>query len=412
ASAQAGKGLASISKWVSLGSDIGCVWGEAKGSAALPYQTCIDLSEPAFKCSCPSRKFPCKHGLGLFLLYAQGHCQTGSRPAWVTEWLDKRATRTETKVAKPRAEADPEAQSKRAAKREDHVASGIADCETWLRDLVRDGFANPAQASRRHFEAIASRLVDSQAPGLARLVRQMGETVSSGPAWQERLLERAATLYLLLQAFKRQDLLSDPVRADMRQAIGWTIRREELAAEPQVADVWTVLGQRTIVEDRVTTQRSWLYGVGTKRWATVLAFSVAGSPYDPALVPGTALAGSLAFFPGAAPLRALPMEVEATAPIPQPVATIDECLYAYATALSESPWIEAFPFALGNVRFGRTGDRWLAVQEGKALPLSSRLEPWKVLALTGGEPFDLVGEWNGRELEGLSAQIGGRLCRL
>jgi len=28
------------------------------------------LSEPAFKCSCPSRKFPCKHGLGLLLLYA------------------------------------------------------------------------------------------------------------------------------------------------------------------------------------------------------------------------------------------------------------------------------------------------------------------------------------------------------
>ena len=41
-----------------------------QGSAASPYQTGIDLSEPAFQCTCPSHKFPCKHGLGLFLLLA------------------------------------------------------------------------------------------------------------------------------------------------------------------------------------------------------------------------------------------------------------------------------------------------------------------------------------------------------
>src|SRR5437660_1496499 len=67
-SAKAGKELASPRKWLTLGQEGQAAWGECQGSGAHPYQTKIDLSEPAFQCTCPSRKFPCKHALGLFLL--------------------------------------------------------------------------------------------------------------------------------------------------------------------------------------------------------------------------------------------------------------------------------------------------------------------------------------------------------
>ena len=66
-SVKAGRELATARKWVSLGRSEQAVWGECQGSGAKPYQTKIDLSEPAFQCSCPSRKFPCKHALGLLL---------------------------------------------------------------------------------------------------------------------------------------------------------------------------------------------------------------------------------------------------------------------------------------------------------------------------------------------------------
>ena len=68
--AKAGNALAQKSKWLRLGFDSRAVWGECQGSGKEPYRTKIDLREPAFACSCPSRKFPCKHGLGLFLLLA------------------------------------------------------------------------------------------------------------------------------------------------------------------------------------------------------------------------------------------------------------------------------------------------------------------------------------------------------
>ena len=71
ASAKSARGLTSTGQWPLLGSDASSVWGECQGSGARPYQTQVDLSGPAFKCSCPSRKFPCKHGLALMLIRAQ-----------------------------------------------------------------------------------------------------------------------------------------------------------------------------------------------------------------------------------------------------------------------------------------------------------------------------------------------------
>src|SRR4030095_16936446 len=91
-SVKAGQGLSSPGKWVSLGRSGRSVWGECQGSGKLPYRTQADLSGPAFNCSCPSRKFPCKHGLGLLLLLAANPARVAESepPAWVGEWLSKR----------------------------------------------------------------------------------------------------------------------------------------------------------------------------------------------------------------------------------------------------------------------------------------------------------------------------------
>ena len=91
-SAKAGQSLANRRKWLALGRSDRAAWGECQGSAREPYRTQIDLAEPAFRCSCPSRKFPCKHGLGLFLLLASDPAafDRGAPPAWVAEWLSRR----------------------------------------------------------------------------------------------------------------------------------------------------------------------------------------------------------------------------------------------------------------------------------------------------------------------------------
>src|SRR5262249_32516216 len=108
-SAKSGKDLSAPRKWKSLGADAACAWGTLQGSGKDPYQTSIDFSGPAFKCTCPSRKFPCKHGLGLLLIVAQqpGAMSEKQPPAWTTEWLAKRVEKEEKKIAKAAAPAEP-----------------------------------------------------------------------------------------------------------------------------------------------------------------------------------------------------------------------------------------------------------------------------------------------------------------
>ena len=70
ASVKAGKGLASRAKWLLLEYSDRAIWGHCQGSGQTPYQTVVDIKDIAFRCSCPSRKFPCKHALGLLYMYA------------------------------------------------------------------------------------------------------------------------------------------------------------------------------------------------------------------------------------------------------------------------------------------------------------------------------------------------------
>ena len=64
---------------------------------ALMESDFVEIAAPAFKCTCPSRKFPCKHGLALLLLNtSEGALFAATNaPPWVTDWLASRQQRAE-----------------------------------------------------------------------------------------------------------------------------------------------------------------------------------------------------------------------------------------------------------------------------------------------------------------------------
>ena len=101
-SAKAAQGLQNPSQWPTLGASGVAVWGECQGSGSKPYQTQVDLAGPAFRCSCPSRKFPCKHGLALLMLQVQQPARftATETPPWVAEWLASRAEKAQKQEAR------------------------------------------------------------------------------------------------------------------------------------------------------------------------------------------------------------------------------------------------------------------------------------------------------------------------
>jgi hypothetical protein len=169
-SAKAAQAQARTAKWSETGASERAVWGLCQGSGKQPYQTTVDLSGPAYKCSCPSRKFPCKHALGLLLLWATGEVRPGDEPEWVTSWVDQRAARAERPERKPGEVADPLAAQQRASRRADRVSAGMAELASWLDDQVRQGLGGFDQRAYGELSRLAARMVDAQAPGVAGAV--------------------------------------------------------------------------------------------------------------------------------------------------------------------------------------------------------------------------------------------------
>src|SRR5688572_4042048 len=75
--AKNGRGLVLKNKFAALhhSPDETLLFGRCAGSGKEPYLCSADFAAPeaaVYRCTCPSRQFPCKHSLGLLYAYAQG----------------------------------------------------------------------------------------------------------------------------------------------------------------------------------------------------------------------------------------------------------------------------------------------------------------------------------------------------
>jgi hypothetical protein len=410
-SAAAGQSLVGPRKWSGLGKSDRAVWGLCQGSGKEPYQTRVDLAEPAFKCTCPSRKFPCKHGLGLMLTLAKDSTSFTplAEPPWVAEWLDSRVERAEKKSAPlPKAvdkPVDAAAQAKRAAQRHARVADGVAACRLWLDDLVRKGLAAARSADGGELERVAARMVDFQVPGLATQVRRTSELLASGSGWETRALDHLGRLHLLLQAAQRINQWPPALASEIRAALGYNQPKEEVLAGPAFADRWLSVGAIVEEDDRLRVRRTWLVARRTGKWALLLDFAAGLAPLPIGITPGTEFDGEVAYYPALLPLRGLVKSSQqpgaAVLPAAQSAsASVEAALATYASALSANPWLVRWPLLLQDVVLARSGSDWcLADRSGDTLPLSpafqSGLSLWRLLAASGGIPVCLMAEWDG-----------------
>jgi hypothetical protein len=419
--AQSSRGLAQPRQWLRLEQGAAAIWGECQGSAAQPYQTQVDLDGPAFNCSCPSRKRPCKHGLGLLLLFADQpeRFDRAAPPEWVSDWLNSRAPRSPAPrppVVRPKTDLETAAQARRQAQREAKIAAGLNELELWLTDLVRHGLAQAQAQPPRYWDHMAARMVDAQAPGLARRLRDMAGLPGTGLGWQERLAEQLGHLYLLTEGYRRQSAQAPEVRADLRAGVGWAVSQELVLAQAGVRDHWLVLGQRIEQEERLRARHTWLWGTHTGRAALLLDFAAAGQDLEPGFLPGLDADLTLAVYPGAYPLRAVVKHKHAVQAqkTMHGYPNLGAAAEAYGQALARNPGLDTFPVALAEMRMGAHAQRlWVRDRAGEAWPLSLRFAAyWRLQALSGGQPVGVFGEWDGHTLWPLSVWAGGRLVPL
>jgi len=421
ASLKAGRGLAVPAKWSNLGENGVALWGACQGSGSKPYQTQIDLREPAFKCSCPSRKFPCKHGLGLFLLSLQSPPAAAEPPEWVQTWLSSREARGEAKEKKQALQSaqasEPQALSKTSAKtqaktqaqRAARAEAGLAELEQWLQDLLRRGLVTLRQASYGFYDQVAARMVDAQMPGLARRLRQLATLSPAAPDWAEQLLTEFGLMYLLISGYRQRAHLSVELLAELETQLGWTASQSAVADQPGQAERWWVSGISQGQENALRLQRIWLWGQNSGDCAMLLDFAFGPTPFKYPLLVGESLQGEVSWFAGSGQRRGL---LKPGYTRFEPCSLPPELGWPdlSAVAAQQRAHLAANPWS-------RTGGAWLQAlrphyhqqtlyledPKGQYLPVGSAFQQtWDLLALSAGHFLPTFVEWEGPFLYPLS----------
>ena len=420
-------------KWPSRFRQGGLVWGECQGSGANPYRVVADINDPGSKCTCPSRKFPCKHALALMWMFVEDEAgfRAGEIPDWVTEWMGRRrkasapAKTGEAKsldaarVTVVEAPPDPEAEARKKAASEKRakdtrrsVLAATEDLEMWIEDQLRTSLtaflADLAGRCRR----IAARLVDAKAGALASRIDELSRLLIL-PA-EERIdaaIQELGKLVLLVRAWR-----AAPDDAELHREVIASETREDVLNDPEaprVVSMWEVLGERIATRrDGLVSQTTWLLNLapGPQRFAMLLDFFPASAGRrTSAFVAGERFSAELVFYPAKSPLRA----VIATRGDAEKFAAAwpqapDDPFIVHAEDTLTAPWRIETPLLLpsGRVRADAGGRAWWRSAGGHWAPLGEAPPPLSL----GAAIEHAAGIWNGTRLSLIAAQTNwGRL---
>ena len=421
---------------VIAGSEAGLIWGECQGSGSQPYRVVISETDLGYKCTCPSRKFPCKHALALMWMRAEGRpIATEAQPNWVDDWLARRrgpgrspapdkaeakakvsittALEQESPAPDPKAQARAAAQRERnRAEREASILAGLDELDLWILDQLERGLAGFQSIAREQCGLAARRLVDAKASGLANRIEQLPAALFGLPeaVRADFLIEKLGELHLIAEAYRRQGELPEALKADLRLMVGWTMSREELLGEAQatrVRDRWMVLAATQEVQpDKLRRLETWLARLGDgdgPRFAVLMDFvpvsvGAVGKTYSA----GECLEAELVFYPSGAPLRAIIAQqlgsVTREGRWQAPADDVSGALDRYEASLGVRPWLGEWPIAVRNAVVGGSSEGFVLSDSKAALPIKSK-EDDALLPLVGVSGIDVFGLWDGRRLD-------------
>jgi len=424
----AARKLLAAKKWptTARNGDESLIWGDCQGSGSTPYRVVYAPPDRGYKCSCPSRKFPCKHVLALMWLRVDDAApfDVAEVPEWITDWLGRRRKPTtdkpepaagsrasvslESAAAAP-AERERKVDPARAAaqrernrqRREAQVRAGLDELDTWLDDQLGRGLAGFAAVANEQARVISRRLADAKAPGLASRVDQLSSQLFGVPEAERGafLAEQFGALHLLAEAYRRQDTLPDGLRADVRQLVGWSIERQqvlEAADGRRATGTWTVVARTDEVQpDRLRRIETWLLRADEReRDVAVLVdhVPVSGGNTGALYTVGETIAATLAFYLSSVPLRALIAERhdgDGAAPPAWPQRSFADELALLDAQRAAHPWFDRWPLVATDLRVVQTdgGGLWLVDAAGTlGAPLHEHQDA-AALPLVGVAPF-------------------------
>lgn len=190
------------------------LFGECKGSGKDPYRCSADFvkpESPVFRCSCPSRQFPCKHNLGLLYAYAGGKPfdvevvpeDVADKRSKIEQREEKKKEAAETAAAGGETGTVKRKTNKSAlVKKMAAQLEGIELLDKLVRQIVQSGFASLDAKTMKMLDDQAKQLGNYYVPGLQSAFRELLLVLESGDD-QERMyteaMDKLTLLHMLVQ---------------------------------------------------------------------------------------------------------------------------------------------------------------------------------------------------------------------
>ncbi len=198
--AKNGRGLVLKGKLANLhiSDDATLLFGECQGSGKQPYRCSCDFArpeQPTYRCSCPSRQFPCKHCLGLLYAYAKKKpFTTAPVPDDLQAKREKLVSRAEKKAVE--AETPKQVNQAALAKKVKAQLAGIDVLERLTHDLVRLGVGNMNAKLAAQVEKQADQLGDAYLPGARAALHHYTQLFADDEGhYAERTASRAERIH-------------------------------------------------------------------------------------------------------------------------------------------------------------------------------------------------------------------------
>ena len=152
------------------------IFGECRGSGKKPYNASADFSgdSPVFRCSCPSRQFPCKHSLAImFEWLAKKDFAISDIPEDIIKKREKIFKRTEKENNTEEKEKKKKTNKTAVAKKLKKQAEGLELAKNFVNDLLSRGISSVSNASAEQYNNIAKQLGDYYLPGLQAIMNEI-----------------------------------------------------------------------------------------------------------------------------------------------------------------------------------------------------------------------------------------------
>jgi hypothetical protein len=167
-------------------------------------------------------------------------------------------------------------------------------------------------------------------------------------------------------------------------------------------------------EEKLRFRRTWLRGEKSRRFALLVDYAFGEQAFERSWPLAAAFEGKVHFYPGSYPQRAV---------FPQPVpggrpydgltgyTTFAALRVNYQKALTVNPWLLSYPVYLQGMRPVKNNRQLLLLDEsGETAVLAKEYDNfYTLLAISGGGPMSVFGEFDGYQVLPLSVVTGNGL---